>query len=217
VCKSRNASLAALLTSATLAMVLAAQMSLACTDKVAVPMASDVLNAMPGMDMAVASGPVMVCPIVLLLIVLSALLSAFAVAMLWRDPHRALAQRDLLQTLARLPFARTAGCVALAGTSAVGTMIWFERAGPPALPVCAMLAALLFGCALAATLVAIAAGRIAVAFGRRLILAVVAAIARAGGAVAPLAQHLAPVLAAAHAVPLLAAGRGLRAPPSFVR
>lgn len=217
MCKSRNASLAALLTSATLAMVLAAQMSLACTDKVAVPLASDVLNAMPGMDMTTASAPVMVCPIVLVLIVVSALLSAFAAAMLWRDPHRALAQRDLAQTLARLPLAPTAGCVAFAGSSAVGAMIWLERSGLPALPVCAMLAALLFGCALAATLCAIAAGRIAIAFGHRLMLAIVAAIARAGDAVAPPAQQLVPVLAAAHAVPLLAAGRGLRAPPSFVR
>ena len=96
-------------------------------------------------------------------------------------------------------------------------MLWLERSGPPALPVCAMLVALLAVCALSATLFAIVAGRIALAFGRRLILAIVAAIARAAEALAPRAQHLVPVVAAAHAVPLLAAGRGLRAPPSFVR
>jgi hypothetical protein len=191
-------------------------MSLACTDKVAVPVANDVMNAMPGMDMA-AHAPVMVCPIVLFLIVASALLTAFAAALLWRDPHRALTQRDILRTLARLPPARTAGCVGLAGTSAVGAMIWLERSGPPALPMCALLAALLFACALAATLAAIAAGRIAIAFGCRLILAIAAAIARAGEVLAPCAQQLIPVVAGRHAVPLLAAGRGLRAPPSFVR
>jgi len=216
VCRSRVVALTALLASATLAMLLAAQMSLACTDKIAVPVANDMMSAMPGMDMAAASGPVMVCPVVLVLIIASALLTALAAVMFRRDPHRGLAQRDLARTLARLPFAPTAGCVALAGTSAVGTMIGLERSGPPALPVCAILAALLFGCALAATLGAIAAGRIAIAFGRRLILAIAAAIARAADAVLPPAQQLAPVLAG-HAAPLLAAGRGLRAPPSFVR
>jgi hypothetical protein len=45
----------------------------------------------------------------------------------------------------------------------------------------------------------------------------VAAIARACDAVAPRAHHLIPAVAGAHTVPLLAAGRGLRAPPSFVR
>jgi MFS family permease len=217
VCKSRTVSLVALLTSATLAMLLAAQMSLACTDKIAVPVADGVMSAMPGMDMAAVRAPVMVCPIVLVLMVASALLTAFAATLLWRDPHRALAQRDIMQTLARLPLARTVGSVALAGTSAVGAMLWLERTGPPALPVCAMLAMLLFGSALAVTLCAIVAGRIAIAFGRRLILAIAAAIARASDARSPHAHQLVPVVAAVHAVPLLAAGRGLRAPPSFVR
>jgi hypothetical protein len=216
VSKSPAVSLIALLTSATLAMVLAAQMSLACTDKVAVPVADDMMSAMPGMAMA-AHGPVMVCPVVLILIVVSALLSACAAAMQWRDPHRALAQREFLQTLARLPPARTAGTLALAGTSAVGTMIWLERSGPPALPMCALLAALLFACALAATLCAIAFGRVAVAFGRRLILAIAGAIARASDVPAPFARQRVPVVARGHGVPLLAAGRGLRAPPLFVR
>jgi hypothetical protein len=198
-------------------MVLAAQMSLACTDKVAVPMADDVMTAMPGMDMTATHGPIMICPIVLVLIVASALLSACAGIMFWRDPHRALAQRDIARTLARLPLARTVSFVALAGTSAVGAMIALERSGPPALPMCALLAVLLFACALAVTLTVITAGRIAIAFGRRLILAIVAAIACAGDAVAPPAQRLIPIVAGGHAVPLLAAGRGLRAPPLFVR
>ncbi len=208
--------LVALLTSAMSAMVLAAQTSLACTDKVALPVPSDAMSMMPGMDMS-GPGQVMVCPVVLVLIVASAVLGAVAVAMLRCDPHRGLTQRRILATLARLPLVRTVAIVALTGTSGVGAMLWLERSGPPALPLCAMLAALLFGCALALTLCAIAAGRIAIAFGRRLILAIAAAIGRAGDALAPRLVSLVPAVAAATAVPLLAAGRGLRAPPVFVR
>ena len=203
------------------AMVLAAQTSLACTDKVAIPIPNDAMSAMPGMmpgmDMTSAHGPLMVCPVVLVLILSSALFAAAAVAMLWRDPHRGLTQRKILATLAGLPPVRTVGIVALAGASAVGAMLWLERSGLPALPLCAMLAALLFLCALALTLCAIGAGRIAIAFGRRLILAIAAAIGRGGDARAPRVELLVPLVAASHAVPLLAAGRGLRAPPVFVR
>jgi hypothetical protein len=216
VCKSPVVSLFALLASAVLAMVLAAQTSLACTDKVAVPMTGDMMNSMPGMDMA-ASGPVMVCPVVLVLIVLSAFLSACAVAMLWRDPHRVLAQREIVRKLARLPLARTVGMLAFAGASAVGTMILLERSGLPAPPMCALLAALLFGCALVATLGAIAFGRVAGALGRRLMLAIARAIAVANDALAPCFQRRLPFVAARNAVPPLALGRGLRAPPIFVQ
>jgi hypothetical protein len=206
--------LVALLTSAALAIVVAAQTSLSCTDKVAVPM--------PGMDMGPMSGPdappaMMVCPVVLGLIVASVLLLFAAFVMLWRDPHRALTQRAILLALCRLPPVRTAGTVALAGGSAVCTMLWLERSVPPALPACAMLAVLLFACSVVATLAAIAAGRIAMAFGRRLILAIAAAIVRAGDAVAARRLRFVPIACGVHAAPLLSAGRGLRAPPPFVR
>ena len=204
-----------------LALVLAAQTSLACTDKIALPMPGEGMPAMPGMDAAMpvmgGAGTMTICPIVLGLIVASALLTAGAVAMLCSDPHRALTQRAILRSLAQLPPARTAAIVTLAGASAVGGMLWLERSGTPAPPVCAMLAALLFACALALTFGAIVAGRIAIAFGRRLLLAIVAVIARACAAVALCAQRFAFAVIDGHAVPLLAAGRGLRAPPLFVR
>jgi hypothetical protein len=202
-------------------MVLAAQMSLTCTDKVTLPVPGNAMPAMPGMDAAVpamgSASAIMVCPIVLALIVASALLTAAAVARLWRDPHRALAQRAILMSLAQLPPARTVAVLALGGASAVGGMLWLERSGTPAPPVCAMLAALLFACSLTLTLGAIVAGRIAIAFGRRLLIAIAAVIARSRPAATPCAQRCVFTVSGAHAVPLLAAGRGLRAPPLFVR
>jgi hypothetical protein len=172
------------------------------------------MSAMPG---PVAAHAMLICPVVLVLIVTSALLTAGAAILLWRDPHRALTQRSLLQTLARLPLARTIAGVAIAGGCAIVAMLWLERSAPPALPACAMLAALLVVCALGLTLLTVVAGRIALALGRRLILAIVAAVADAAAAASPRVTRFVPVLAGGHAAALLAAGRGLRAPPIFVR
>ena len=99
-------SLFALLSSAALAIVLAAQVSLRCTDKVALPIPGEMMGAMPGMDMSGMQGPsgqtaLMICPIVLGLIVASTALALAAVAMVWRDPHRALAQRAIALALCR--------------------------------------------------------------------------------------------------------------------
>jgi hypothetical protein len=212
----------ALLSSAVLAIVVAAQTSLTCTDKVAIPVPGNAMPAMPGMDMSAMPGPVpahavLICPVVLVLIVASALLTVGAAILLWRDPHRTLTQRSIFQTLARLPLARTIAGVASAAGIAVVAMLWLERSAPPALPTCAMLAALLVVCALSATVITVVAGRMALALGRRLILAIVAAVANIAAAVTPPHTRLVPVVAGGHAVPLLAAGRGLRAPPLFAR
>jgi hypothetical protein len=196
-------------------MLLAAQLSLAaCTDKIAMPM-------MPGMDMTAMQGPgqpaLMICPIVLALIVASAALTLAALGMLWRDPHRALTRRTIAGTLAHLPPARTAAVLLCGGASAVAAMLVLEHSTPPALPVCAMLVALLVACALAATGLGIVAGRIALALGRRLIVALAAVVAYAADAGPLHVQRLPPRIDFGYAVPVLAAGRGLRAPPSFVR
>jgi hypothetical protein len=211
----------ALLSSAGLIIVLAAQTSLTCTDKVALPMSGDAMAAMPGMDMSMpamaASHAIMVCPIVLILLGVSALLTAIACAMMWLDPHRALSQRALVTSLASLPPVRTVATVGLTGASAVGAMLWFEHAGLPALSICIMLAGLLCACSVILTLGAIVAARVAMAFGRRLILAIAAAIAHARESEPVRTRHFAFALANCHAVPLLASGRGLRAPPISVR
>jgi hypothetical protein len=213
--------LAALLSLAVLAMVLAAQTSLSCTDKLAIPVPAT-MPSMPGMDMAAMQGPLghqamLICPVVLGLITTSALLIAAAALMWWRDPHRALLQRSILAALAGLPALQTAAAVALIGAGAVVAMLRLEHSAPPAVPVCAMLLALLVACALVATVFAIACGRIAIAFGRRLMLAIVAAIAQSGEAGAAHRGEIVSPLTSAYRACLLAAGRGLRAPPSFVR
>ena len=214
--------LIALLTSAVLAMLLAAQMSLAaCTDKIALPIAPGAMPMMPGMDMSSMAGPgqpvLMICPIVLALIVASALLVLTAAGLLWRDPHRALTRRTIAGVLAHLPPARTAVVLSCGGAGAVGAMLGLEHSTPPALPVCAMLVALLVACALAATGLGIVAGRVALALGRRLIVALVAVIAEAADAGPLRVQRLPPRVDFGYRVPVLATGRGLRAPPSFVR
>jgi hypothetical protein len=96
-------------------------------------------------------------------------------------------------------------------------MLALDGSGPPALPACALLTALLVGCSLMATVFSIIAGRVAIAFGFRLILAVVAALALAPEAAAPCAQRLTPLSVNLNFVCLLASGRGLRAPPSPAR
>lgn len=208
--------LLALLACSVSAIALAAQSGLAfCNNRVAMP-------PMPGMDMpdmpGMAGGhALMICPVVLVLIVASAVLAAGAIAVLWRDPHRALAQRGIVLALAALPPARSAAALMLLGGGALATMRAVDGTGAPDWTVCASLAGLLAACSLAAVVFSIAAGKLMLAFGRRLILAVAAAIASAGDAPMPLAQRLVPAVAGLRAGALLAAGRGLRAPPPVLR
>jgi hypothetical protein len=207
--------LTALLASTVSAIALAAQSGLAfCDNRVAMP-------SMPGMDMSTMPGMtggqgVMICPVVLVLILSSALLAAGAIAVLWRDPHRALARREIVRALASLPPLRSAGAVMLLGGGALATMRAVDGTGGAGPAACATLALLLAGCSLAAVLFSIVAGNVLLAFGRRLVLAIAAAIASAGDA-PPRVQRLVPAVAGPRAGALLAAGRGLRAPPSTVR
>jgi hypothetical protein len=209
------APLTALLAAAVLAMVLAAQAGLAfCNNRVAVAMPSNMMASMPGMDMSggmqadMGGHVLMICPVVLVLIVASALLAAGAIVLLWRDPHRGLTRRTILHVLATL---------VIFGGAAVLTMRALDGSGPPALPACVLLTALLVGCSLTATLFSIIAGRVAIALGFRLILAVVAALARVPDVAAPCAQRLAPLSVNLNFICLLASGQGLRAPPSPAR
>jgi hypothetical protein len=159
----------------------------------------------------------MICPVVLALIVSSGLLAVAAIVIVWRDPHRGLARHAIVHALARLPLLPTAGGLMAAGGTAVTLMLALDGAGPPALPACAMLAALLVVCSSSAALLSIVAGRVALALGRRVMLAIVAAIAAVPAARAPRARRVVPRVAGARTVPLLAAGRGLRAPPPILR
>jgi hypothetical protein len=218
------APLTALLAAAVLAMVLAAQAGLAfCNNRVAVAMPANMMASMPGIDMTggmqadMGGHVLMICPVVLVLIVTSALLAAAAIVLLWRDPHRGLTRRTILHVLAHLPPIRTAATLVIFGGAAVLTMRALDGSGPPALPACVLLTALLVGCSLTATLFSIIAGRVAIALGFRLILAVVAALARVPDVAAPCAQRLAPLSVNLNFICLLASGQGLRAPPSPAR
>jgi hypothetical protein len=211
--------LTALVASAVTALVLAAQAGLAfCNARVAIPIPD--MADMPGMTMpAVPAGgqELMICPLVLALIVSSALLAALALVALWHDPHGGVVRRGVLRALAGLPPLRTAGALGVLGAAAVATMLALDHTAPPALPSCFALAGLLAVCSAAAVALSIAAGRIALALGRRLILAVVAALALRPVPGAPLALRLVPRVCGPRAASPLAAGRGLRAPPRFVR
>jgi hypothetical protein len=215
--------LTALLVSTLSALVLAAQSGLAfCNDRLAVPLPA---GRMPGMDMSsmpampgMGSGPALtICPVVLVLIVASAVLAAVAIVVLWRDPHRTLAQRGIVRALASLPPARSAGVLTLLGGAALALMRAVDGAGAPGPAVCALLAALLAGCSLAAVLFSIAAGKLVLAFGHRFIVAIAGAIASASAPVARFARRAVPAVCGIRAGALLAAGRGLRAPPPVLR
>lgn len=213
--------LCALLTSTALVSLLVVQTVLACTDKVALPVPAGAMAMMPGMDMSSMSGPagdqmLLVCPVVVALIALSLGLLSATAALLWLDPHRSLALRTLARSLAGLPPLHAAGAVALASASAVAAMVRIDGMGPSGPAECATVLGLLAVCSLCAALFAIAGGRIALEFSRRLIVAIVAAVARVAPAVAPRARRYALVVTAARDIPLLGRGRALRAPPSFV-
>jgi hypothetical protein len=215
--------LCALLTSTALATLLIVQTVLACTDKIAVSVPAGTMAMMPGMDMSSMSDPaggqmLLVFPVALALLALSLLLTVTATVLVWRTPHRSLALRAVVCALAGLPPLRTALAVALASASAVVAMVRLDGMGPSGPAACATVLVLLAVCSLSAALLAGVAGRIALAFSRRLILAIVAAVARVAPAVAPRARRYAFVTStAARASALPARGRGLRAPPSFVR
>ncbi len=217
--------LAALTAIAVTALVLAAQAGLAfCNARVALPMPAmggmSGMDAMPGMPMpAIAAGShtVMICPVVLALIVSSALLAALALVALWREPHGGPARRGVVRALAGLPPVRTTVTLVVLGAAAVATMLALDHAAPPALPACFALAGLLAAGSAAAVAVSLAAGRLALALGRRMFVAIAAALALRPAPGAPLALRLAPCTCGPRAASPLAAGRGLRAPPRFVR
>lgn len=211
----------ALLTATALGTLLVVQTKLACTDKVSLTMPSGSMPMMPGMDMSGmdmsgSAGTMMVCPVVLTLGVLSLVLTAAALALLWRDPHRSLALRAFVASLAGLPLLRTTVAVALVSAGAVAAMVRIDGMGPSGPAGCATVLALLLACSVSAALFASVAGRIALAFSRRLIVAILHAVACASGPVPPHLRRCLRAVTGAGEIPLLARGRGFRAPPSFV-
>jgi hypothetical protein len=95
-------------------------------------------------------------------------------------------------------------------------MVLADGMGPSGAASCATVLGMLVVCSLSAACCAIVAGRVALEFSRRLILAIVAAVACIAPAGARRATRYAFTIVTAREIALLAHGRGLRAPPSFV-
>jgi hypothetical protein len=215
------APLCALLSFAVLAIVLTAQTGLAfCGNRVALPgpMADD----MPGMAMvalpnAAPDHQLMICPVVLVLIVASAVLAVAALVVLWLDPDRAFTRSSMAHGLARLPLLRSVAALVVFGAGAVSAMIAVDGAGPPAPATCAILLLLTIAGALAAVGASTLCARVVLALGRRLLIAIASAIADRRVREKLFLRRSLVRNAAGTASRLFAARRGLRAPPSFVR
>jgi hypothetical protein len=184
-----------------------------CARPVAMPMPMGASSmAMDGMP---APAGVMLCPVVIVLLVLSTALAAWALLAMWRDPHRAHDATNVVRTIARLPVLPTVGILVTAGAIAAGAIVAVDGGGPLSLASCLTLAALLGAMALAATLGSLAISRIVLALCVRLLLAACAAIAERPDRASACLLDDAP---RARAVPWpIDFGRGLRAPPSPVR
>jgi hypothetical protein len=188
-----------------------------CGARVAVPLPGGTMDAMPGMDMPVASPSVlMICPVALALIAASALFALATIVLFWRDPHRRLTGRALVRALAELPAGRAVAVLTVAAGGGVALMFALDGSGAPGFAACALIAFLLVACSAIAAVLSIVAGRVMLAFGQRLLLAIVAAISARRGDGAPKAQRRVLIVAVAHGGAILAAGRGLRAPPLSV-
>jgi hypothetical protein len=230
---------AALVASAILTIVLAAQAVLACTKKIAITLpgiaSTDTRGgmAMPGMHMAgmhmagmdaagMATpgmpgmpmlGTVMICPVVLALGAMSFALTVFAVLRCVRDPHRALAGRSLVHAAAGLPVGPAAMLLAFLGAGGVGAMIAVDGNVPATLGAWAALGAMIFTTALILTFVAVLVSRAVIALraGVAIVMAVLCAVPPR--AVPVRGDRVRFARARRHNVILLAEGRGLRAPP----
>ena len=201
------APLAALFALAVLAIAWVAQSSI-CTRPIVFPAAA---GAMSGMDMAAPHDAVMICPVVLALIVISAVLAAWTLVAARRDTQRALTSALLVRALARLPVMRTFAVLAGGGGVAVGSIVAIDGHGPIGLALCASLAAMSAAVALAATLGALVIARAILECARRLFVALFVAIAERQPGRAIAAARRRPLLRPL--VRSLSGGRGLRAPP----
>lgn len=147
-----------------------------------------------------------------MLAVAVAALSAFAVFTLARDRHRALVQHRLATWLAGLSIARSFTALLLLGGGAAGLMVIADGDEPSDLGTWLSLGLILAVTSLALTFVALALGHIALAFSRRLIVALLAVLRTLERLLVPL-HALRRVAVARQRRPPLAMRYGLRAPP----
>jgi hypothetical protein len=200
------APLRAFLATAALSVLLAAQAQLACSRQM--------VMTMPGMEMPASSGVIALCPIVLLLGLAAAFLSAYAVATLAFGPHRRATGRALVRRYAQLPLHAVGGSVLALGSGSVGMMMALDGSTPAGLSGWLLLAGIVIAVAFATALAGLGVVRALLALGDRIafVLAAEVQVLRRG-ALVPAFTHRPRAATAARRVPLLAARRGLRAPP----
>jgi hypothetical protein len=200
----------AFLATAALSVLLAAQAELAC--------GRQIVMSMPGMEMPAGSGGVALCPIVLALGLAAAILTAAAVAALAADPNRRLTGRVLVRRYAAFSFPLAASAVLALGSGSVGLMIAVDGSTPSGAAGWLVLAGIVVAVTLATTLTAFAFVRALAALGGRVALILARELALLGrGALVPVFVYRFRGALAAHRLPVLAARRGLRAPPLSAR
>jgi hypothetical protein len=203
----------AFLALATLATLFAAQAQIACTRRISVAMPD-----MPGMDMSggPTGGALSLCPIVVMLSAAATILTLNAFALLLTSRNRGAVSRGLALFVMRLPFAGACATTLAFGAGAVGTMMALDGTAPDGAIGWLCLGAIILASGVAATLVAFGIGRFVLAITRRIVIALEREIQISRSADAHVRRRIG-AAPPARRVPLLAAYRGLRAPPQTVR
>jgi hypothetical protein len=206
--------LSALVAFATLTIVLAAQAIFACTKPVAMAMPG--MDAM-SMDMHQSNAILMLCPVVLLLAVAAAALTALTLFRCLHDPHRVLTGRRITRILARLSVAPATALLTFFGAGGVGTMFALDGNAPVTALGWLSLAGVILGTSLVLTLAALILARVIDALSEGIAFVVAALRIALARPPYPRVSRLRFAQATRHDVPLLATGRGLRAPPLSLR
>jgi hypothetical protein len=203
--------LCAFLATAALTVLLAAQAQLACTRQMVMSMPA----GMPPMPMPAATGSLALCPVVLILGIAAALLTIYGVASLVADPHRGATGRALMRRYSSIPLRIVAGAVLALGSVSVGSMMALDGSTPSGISGWLLLAGIVAGIAFATSVTGFAIVRAILTLSRRVALVAVAErhVLRRGVLVPAFVRPVTIV----PRVPLLAARRGLRAPPTFGR
>jgi hypothetical protein len=212
-CRSA-APVCAFLAGAALSVLLAAQAQLACTRQMVMTMPA----GMPPMAMTADTGTLALCPVVLVLGLAAVLLTLYAGASFVADPHRSVTRRALIRRYARIPLHTAAGAVLAIGSGSVASMMALDGSTPSGISGWLLLGGIVAGVALATSVAGVAIVRTILAFSRcvAMVLAAERHVVRRGVPAPALARRTA-APTVVHRVPLLAARRGLRAPPIFGR
>jgi hypothetical protein len=155
------AALSTLAAFAILTIVLAGQSIAACSKQMSVDMpgmgnSGTGMASMPGMDIPPTSGTLMICPVVLLLAILSAALMILTLMKVLCDPHRAVAGRRLVHAVSAFPITPISTLVAFGGATGIGLMLAVDGNAPQSLAGWLSLAGIVVATAVGLTLAAVA-------------------------------------------------------------